>query len=225
MAVALPTGYCLHCNYPLTGLPDPRCPECGSAFDPSDPVTFADCPARPWAPAVAKVAAALAAGCVVAALVLRPRLLVVWGAYAGLWLAQWFLLISFAIWASRRCRLRSLPWLAAYCAIRVAGETATPFLVRLMVDRKAPPFGWSLGETLAILAVWGGTISQAGNLLVTLVVLSEVAHLMASASAPTTGPLRVLLWVREKPMPFGMALVALAVSHVVLPLALILTAG
>ena len=28
---------CLGCGYPLRGLSDPRCPECGRAFDPTDP--------------------------------------------------------------------------------------------------------------------------------------------------------------------------------------------
>jgi hypothetical protein len=31
---------CLDCRYPLKGLPESRCPECGRAFDPSDPETF-----------------------------------------------------------------------------------------------------------------------------------------------------------------------------------------
>jgi hypothetical protein len=35
-----PIGLCLTCNYPLWGLPTPRCPECGRAFDPLDPSTM-----------------------------------------------------------------------------------------------------------------------------------------------------------------------------------------
>lgn len=31
---------CLTCNYALHGLAEPRCPECGRAFDPDDPDTF-----------------------------------------------------------------------------------------------------------------------------------------------------------------------------------------
>lgn len=31
---------CLTCRYPLTNLPENRCPECGRAFDPNDPLTF-----------------------------------------------------------------------------------------------------------------------------------------------------------------------------------------
>ncbi|HEX8520621.1 MAG TPA: hypothetical protein VF669_00110 [Tepidisphaeraceae bacterium] len=33
-------GLCLDCNYPLHGLPTPRCPECGRNFDPADPLTM-----------------------------------------------------------------------------------------------------------------------------------------------------------------------------------------
>ena len=36
----LDTATCLHCNYPLRGLPEPRCPECGNGFDPHDPRTY-----------------------------------------------------------------------------------------------------------------------------------------------------------------------------------------
>jgi hypothetical protein len=35
-----PIGLCLTCNYPLFGLPTPRCPECGREFDPMDPATM-----------------------------------------------------------------------------------------------------------------------------------------------------------------------------------------
>ncbi len=44
----VPERYCLGCGYPLFGLPEPRCPECGRAFDPLDPSTFALSPKQPW---------------------------------------------------------------------------------------------------------------------------------------------------------------------------------
>jgi hypothetical protein len=31
---------CSRCQYVLTGLPEPRCPECGQEFDPDDPATY-----------------------------------------------------------------------------------------------------------------------------------------------------------------------------------------
>lgn len=33
-------GLCRSCNYALRGLSEPRCPECGRAFDPADPATM-----------------------------------------------------------------------------------------------------------------------------------------------------------------------------------------
>ncbi len=32
--------YCRKCHYPLWDLPEPRCPECGTQYDPEDPGTF-----------------------------------------------------------------------------------------------------------------------------------------------------------------------------------------
>ena len=36
------TAQCLSCGYTLAGLDTPRCPECGTEFDPTDPLTFRD---------------------------------------------------------------------------------------------------------------------------------------------------------------------------------------
>jgi hypothetical protein len=39
-----PLTYCRRCGYALAGLGQPRCPECGSSFDPDDPRTVASRP-------------------------------------------------------------------------------------------------------------------------------------------------------------------------------------
>ena len=39
---------CLSCHYELKNLPQNRCPECGRAFDPTNPVTFYDPPKIAW---------------------------------------------------------------------------------------------------------------------------------------------------------------------------------
>ena len=41
MNITRPIMFCLGCTYPLDGLEEHRCPECGRAFDPADPDTFA----------------------------------------------------------------------------------------------------------------------------------------------------------------------------------------
>lgn len=51
--------YCLTCDYDLRALPEHRCPECGRAFDPSRPDTFArKPPPAPGFPMWAAVAVA-----------------------------------------------------------------------------------------------------------------------------------------------------------------------
>jgi hypothetical protein len=46
-------GLCLACNYPLRLLPENRCPECGSAFDPNDAATMNM--GRPMGPVVRRI--------------------------------------------------------------------------------------------------------------------------------------------------------------------------
>lgn len=41
------TATCLACEYPLRGLPEAVCPECGRAFIPDDPNTYRNGPAKP----------------------------------------------------------------------------------------------------------------------------------------------------------------------------------
>jgi hypothetical protein len=58
-------GYCLGCGYRLTGLTQPRCPECGRRFDPARRRSYASSPhawrVRRWGARVALSAACLAA--------------------------------------------------------------------------------------------------------------------------------------------------------------------
>src|SRR3954471_8848655 len=55
---------CLECNYVLRGLPEPRCPECGRYFDPTDPSSYTVKPPfvlwRYWLPPLVMTAAACA---------------------------------------------------------------------------------------------------------------------------------------------------------------------
>src|SRR4051812_43733652 len=47
-AGAQPRLFCRKCGYALVGLPSRCCPECGRAFDPANPRTFASRPPRGW---------------------------------------------------------------------------------------------------------------------------------------------------------------------------------
>lgn len=49
MSVDVPdNAVCMGCGYALRGLPVPRCPECGRAFDPNDPNSFGPRPVPQW---------------------------------------------------------------------------------------------------------------------------------------------------------------------------------
>lgn len=49
MSVGVPdNAICLECGYALRGLPEPRCPECGLAFDPNDPDSFGPLAGPRW---------------------------------------------------------------------------------------------------------------------------------------------------------------------------------
>ena len=51
--------FCKSCTYDLAGAPEPRCPECGRAFDPANPRTYLRTLAwrrrRPWILAAAAI--------------------------------------------------------------------------------------------------------------------------------------------------------------------------
>ncbi|TWT40528.1 hypothetical protein RAS1_42400 [Phycisphaerae bacterium RAS1] len=56
--------YCIHCAYRLAGLPEPRCPECGTPFDVNDARTWSRAPGqlRSHAPLAASFAGAVVGG-------------------------------------------------------------------------------------------------------------------------------------------------------------------
>jgi general secretion pathway protein G len=47
-ALIQPSMYCRRCRYVLDGLPVPRCPECGTGFDPNEPATWLPRYEREW---------------------------------------------------------------------------------------------------------------------------------------------------------------------------------
>lgn len=47
--ITKPTMWCRYCGYPLNGLSEDRCPECGRTFESADPRTFRRSPIPPYA--------------------------------------------------------------------------------------------------------------------------------------------------------------------------------
>ena len=102
-----PDRYCRQCHYPLVGLSEHRCPECGTPFDPRDPTTV-DFHPRPQAvtPWKLDAAAIVVGGSAAALLGSSPG----WACVGLAWFAIGALLIS-ALSASQASCFRRAAWL------------------------------------------------------------------------------------------------------------------
>lgn len=151
--------FCLQCTYPLHGITEPRCPECGRSFDPADRSTYARRPgdrtwrsrARPPSPPFL-VATLLLAGWAVYDLSLPgfPGYAIV---AAGFWIllalvADYAVRVG-AVWLDRvrarrdgqtaRPYARIGWWLLPGCllAVVILAATHTPLRLRFHVSRPA----------------------------------------------------------------------------------------
>ena len=133
---------CLRCGYFLRGLTEPRCPECGRAFHPSDQATFTWKPPllrwRLWAPGL---------GLAVSLALLQSGLLIYAGSFgwaltlvvplvAGTVLgygvrAKWFIitLLSLLLLSATFFGLMSASLAGVYCGLILAGIFLGPILV------------------------------------------------------------------------------------------------
>lgn len=109
---AAPRRYCKACSYELEGLTTASCPECGRAFDPTDPETYLPAPANAWKRSalvrrgIIFAAALLIASAFMHTILPRPRSINDW----RLWL--WFgMRIGLEENKSRTIHLRAYFWL------------------------------------------------------------------------------------------------------------------
>lgn len=73
-------GHCQKCGYDLTGLPEPRCPECGEPFDPNAPPKPVARPGADIGPNLRRAAAVFGVLSLVLAIICT---------YLDEWLAYW----------------------------------------------------------------------------------------------------------------------------------------
>src|SRR5262245_61442294 len=99
--------------------------------------------------------------------------------------ATWLLLFGFGAWLYRRLRLRSLPWLGAYAALAMPLSPlslVTPGLVFAVANREALAGRWSAGQFLVAWAYGEMALRSLTGLLVAVIVVAEVAGLLARLS-------------------------------------------
>ena len=132
-------------------------------------------------------------------------------------LALWGLLLAFGIWAYRKLKLRSLPWLGVYLALSVVLSFGTPILKMHIFDaaasrHAADPFGWSLGQFAATWTYLEGFGVHLVKVIVAVLVLADIAFLLSKAGVDVEGKfLSRLLALREKTVPLGIAMIVLMV--------------
>jgi hypothetical protein len=144
--IDLTDARCLHCGYALRGLSENRCPECGRAFDPADPLTFTSPLFRQrlrlafWLPALlfCTTFITLFLGPILLPLGL-PRLLTPWGRRP--FMVIWLIIDFVLAWTLRTRARRAILW--PMPEPRPRSERAARWVV------------W-IGMVLVVIAVGGG---------------------------------------------------------------------
>jgi len=127
--------------------------------------------------------------------------------------ATWLLLLGFGAWLYRGLHLRSLPWLGAYAALALPLSLVTPQLIGAVANREGLPAGWSPGQFVAWWTYGEMALGSLTSLLIAVIVVAEVAGLLARLSpGPERGVLRLLRAVRENAVPWGLTLVGLTLA-------------
>lgn len=125
----------------------------------------------------------------------------------------WLLLLGFGAWLYRRLHLRSLPWLGAYAVLAMPLSLVMPQFLGAVVNRGALPGGWTTGEFLQVWAYGEMALRSLTGLLLAVMVVAEVAGLLARLSPGSEQrALRLLLVVRERPVLLGIALLGLTLA-------------
>jgi hypothetical protein len=130
-------------------------------------------------------------------------------------LAFWALVIAFGVWLYRRIKLRTLPWLGAYCVLALALGLLMPFWHRSLFNpHSRPPFGWTVGEFSVHFGYWAALLNALSDLLVAALVLCDVAFLASLLPGDAQSrPLRMLLRLRENTTALGVTLLAVQLAH------------
>jgi hypothetical protein len=125
--------------------------------------------------------------------------------------ATWLFLLGFGVWLYRRFRLRSLPWLGACALLAMSLDLIMPWVLvavqRRGILRSSFEFHlmWTIGDVV---------LRRLTGLLLAVMVAAEVAGLLARLSpGPEQRALRLLLAVRERSVPLGLALLGLTLAE------------
>ncbi len=129
-------------------------------------------------------------------------------------LALVILILSFSIWTYRRLKLRSLPWVGVYLIVPLILPISVAWMtgpvMDSMVSRGISPLGMSMGGFTSAWRQWHIFIRTLIDLILIVLVLSDIAFLLSKAGVEVEGKLlSKLLSVRERSTSFGIVITAL----------------
>jgi hypothetical protein len=132
-------------------------------------------------------------------------------------LALWVFLLVSGVWAYRRFRLPSIPWLLSYLLLGAVLALPTTHVAKRVVDHAAAsglgPVGSSMtiGEFLASISVTSSALAVVGQALVAWFILAELAFAY-QRFAPTDALPAIVSVPRQHSRIVGFALLICAVA-------------
>jgi hypothetical protein len=126
-------------------------------------------------------------------------------------------LLAAGVWAYRRFRLPSIPWVLAYFVLGAGLALPTTHMAKRVMDKASAsgvgPVGSSMtvGEFLASISATSSAFAAAGQVLIAWFILAELAFAY-SRSEPTHAVPAVVAAPRQHRYVVGVALVVCAVA-------------
>ena len=97
--------------------------------------------------------------------------------------AWWVSIFGGGIYLYRRLRLRSMPWLLAYCAVGLVMGPIVGWVAKAVVDGDYSPwYRWTVGDFVAIMGFSRSILATVGSFIIAGLIVSEVVCLVGNSS-------------------------------------------